>query len=503
MMTQSKPIFNSVLLLTGTLILVKILSAIYRIPYQNVLGDEGLYAYQQVYPVIAIVGVVSLHALPSVMSGWMSSSDKTSVYAMFWWLQVLCFIVSGSIFVLSDEISSAMGDEQLSMMLRLASLTLLPLVLTSMIRGYYQMKHQMTVIAVSQLIDQVIRVSIILVAIVIFYLRGISIYEAGSIAILGSVIACLFVCGYLFFKKRPPLQISWEIKAKDIQNVITMTFLYAISYLILIFWQLIDSFTVIHLLQQTGLTFEESIKAKGIFDRGASLVQMGLIITTTFSFVLIPLLTDALRKKNLQRVHEYANTSLKITLLFSMAAAVGLINLLPLLNTVFFKTNMQVATLSVFMLAVIFVTCIIMYTALLQAKSKKKVLFTGLIIGLITKLIGNIIFVLKFGILGVSIATIISLSVYTLILHLSVYKAYHLKNMNKFILKVAFVLFIMSVVIQIILSIPSHTRLTSLLILLIASAVGALIVLIGTVKLKILNKEEWQHLPLMDKIIKE
>lgn len=52
-MTQSKPIFNSVLLLTGTMVIVKILSAIYRVPYQNVLGDEGLYAYQQVYPLVA------------------------------------------------------------------------------------------------------------------------------------------------------------------------------------------------------------------------------------------------------------------------------------------------------------------------------------------------------------------------------------------------------------------------------------------------------------------
>ena len=35
MMTQSKPIFNSVLLLTITMVIVKSLSAIYRVPYQK------------------------------------------------------------------------------------------------------------------------------------------------------------------------------------------------------------------------------------------------------------------------------------------------------------------------------------------------------------------------------------------------------------------------------------------------------------------------------------
>ena len=43
------------LLLTITMVIVKSLSAIYRVPYQNILGDEGLYAYQQVYPLVAIV----------------------------------------------------------------------------------------------------------------------------------------------------------------------------------------------------------------------------------------------------------------------------------------------------------------------------------------------------------------------------------------------------------------------------------------------------------------
>ena len=48
MKTKSETAFNGVVILTLALIIVKILSAIYRIPYQNVLGDDGLYAYQQI-----------------------------------------------------------------------------------------------------------------------------------------------------------------------------------------------------------------------------------------------------------------------------------------------------------------------------------------------------------------------------------------------------------------------------------------------------------------------
>ncbi|MQH18584.1 polysaccharide biosynthesis protein, partial [Escherichia coli] len=51
---KQKEAFNGVVVLTAALIVIKILSAVYRIPYQNILGDTGLYAYQQVYPIVAL-----------------------------------------------------------------------------------------------------------------------------------------------------------------------------------------------------------------------------------------------------------------------------------------------------------------------------------------------------------------------------------------------------------------------------------------------------------------
>ena len=60
-------------------------------------------------------------------------------------------------------------------------------------------------------------------------------------------------------------------------------------------------------------------------------------MTTTFSFVLIPLLTDAMSDHNHVLMNRYTNASLKITLLISVAAGIGLINILPMMNHVFSK----------------------------------------------------------------------------------------------------------------------------------------------------------------------
>ena len=42
-------------MLTIAAIIVKLLSAVYRVPFQNLVGDEGFYIYQQVYPFIGII----------------------------------------------------------------------------------------------------------------------------------------------------------------------------------------------------------------------------------------------------------------------------------------------------------------------------------------------------------------------------------------------------------------------------------------------------------------
>ena len=65
---EDKPAFNGVVILTIALIVIKILSAIYRIPYQNILGDEGLYAYQQIYPIVALGMILSMNAIPSAVT---------------------------------------------------------------------------------------------------------------------------------------------------------------------------------------------------------------------------------------------------------------------------------------------------------------------------------------------------------------------------------------------------------------------------------------------------
>jgi hypothetical protein len=57
--SQAKNLMRGTFILTIAALFTKILSAFYRIPFQNIVGDVGFYIYQQVYPFYAIAIALS------------------------------------------------------------------------------------------------------------------------------------------------------------------------------------------------------------------------------------------------------------------------------------------------------------------------------------------------------------------------------------------------------------------------------------------------------------
>src|SRR5690625_6752415 len=65
---KMKQFIRGAFILTIAGFISKILSAFYRIPIQNLTGDYGFYIYQQIYPFIATVTILSLYSFPAAIS---------------------------------------------------------------------------------------------------------------------------------------------------------------------------------------------------------------------------------------------------------------------------------------------------------------------------------------------------------------------------------------------------------------------------------------------------
>src|SRR3954464_14534758 len=101
---QSKAVFKGAFILTIAAIITKILSAFYRIPYQNIVGDVGFYIYQQVYPFYGLAVVLSTTGFPVVISKLFAEQrekgneekNRFLLFTSYIYLQlfgVVCFLI--------------------------------------------------------------------------------------------------------------------------------------------------------------------------------------------------------------------------------------------------------------------------------------------------------------------------------------------------------------------------------------------------------------------------
>ena len=113
--------------LTIASFIAKVLSAFYRVPFQNFVGDEGFYVYQQVYPIYGIAMTLALSGLPQFISKIVAEQPdirvKTSVAPTI----SLCVMVSdcllGLLFFGSQEIAISMGIFALQPLMEVVSFT--------------------------------------------------------------------------------------------------------------------------------------------------------------------------------------------------------------------------------------------------------------------------------------------------------------------------------------------------------------------------------------------
>ena len=184
-------------ILSATTLIVKILSAVYRIPFQNMVGDVGFYVFQQVYPIYGLAVTLALSGLPIFISrvvAEQSSSEAQigTIKRLFRILLMGSIIIFGTLEIGAPGMANAMGDERLAPIIRITSwlFLLVPFLATS--RGYYQGRLEMRPTANSQLVEQVVRVSLILIGAYVATSQNWSVYKMGSVVMLNAPL--LFSC---------------------------------------------------------------------------------------------------------------------------------------------------------------------------------------------------------------------------------------------------------------------------------------------------------------------
>ena len=141
--SQLKRTMEGAFILTIASFIAKILSAVYRVPFQNLVGDEGFYVYQQVYPIYGLAMTLALSGLPQFISRIVAeepdplkSKERLQALTPFvHWSAISLWAVT---FLFAGPIAQVMGDHQLAGLIRIVSFTFLFVPPLTFYRGMFQ-----------------------------------------------------------------------------------------------------------------------------------------------------------------------------------------------------------------------------------------------------------------------------------------------------------------------------------------------------------------------------
>jgi len=271
---------------------------------------------------------------------------------------------------------------------------------------------------------------------------------------------------------------------------------------LMILMQFVDSFTVFNGLIEAGYPDALAMTLKGVYDRGQPLVQLGMVVGIGFSMTSLPLLRKWALAKEWGGWAENAASVLKITLLLSSAATVGLIAIMPWMNETLFTDQQGTNILQVFMVSILLASLIYCAHTILQSVNRSNSSIFILIVGLSFKVIMNQLAVRNIGLVGSSVVTVFSLLIICIFMLQLIDKAvWRLVFQNKFILKFIILLGGLYASVWGVLHLLQNMsffagRFGSFMLTLIGVFVGVMVFVVGALFLNILEPDELEELPL-------
>ncbi|ANZ70524.1 hypothetical protein IV79_GL000991 [Pediococcus claussenii] len=493
-------------------LIAKILSAIYRIPLQNLVGNTGFYVYQQVYPIYGIGMTFALSGFPIFISKIIAEqpSEKERWRINFYSFLILVIISIAfflAIFCSSHLIAVWMGDSQLTPLLKAVSFMFLFMPLLAAGRGYYQGIYDVVPTALSQVVEQFVRVAVIIAVAVLATKLSWNVYFMGKWAMASSSIAAVFSSlFFLQFGRKLLAKIPTEIDFKKLGHLFKRFVieggLVCLMASMIILLQLVDSFTVKNGLVSSGVSNEAAKGLKGVFDRAQPLVQLGVVIATSFGAALLPSLTRAVQKRNQVEFYRSAVSLIRVSTIISVAASLGMIAIMPEINVLLFGDTSGSSSLAIYNLSIIFSALIFVYNSVLQSINRLRATFFAVLAGLLVKIALNSWFVQRMGINGASIVTVLSLMTVAIAMGVLVPRQINQRVYVKdgFIFKLIFGAGIMTIVVGSFATVltkilPLTNRAVTMLNVIISIVIGVTIFAVYVFKAHLLSVREWLVLP--------
>lgn len=417
---KKQTVLQGVVVLAIANMIVKIIGALFKIPLARLIKEDGMGLFNTSYTLYTFMFVVATAGFPVAVSKMVAEAmarknraeaDKVFYISLFM-LGIIGLVGSLSMFLFAEQFSDWIGNSRAYLGIEAIAPAVLFISAASAFRGYFQGMQNMYPTAFSELIEAVFKL------VIGYYLadklmgKGIVFSSAGAVlgVTVGTAASAVFlVVVFLFFRgesadnvsvrTKPSVQIWNEL----IKLAVPITIGAAISSLT----NVVDLLTVMNRLQVIpGVDEEAASKLYGLYSGFAvPMFNLPLTIIAALSMSVVPAIASNLALSNRSGAQKTVESSLRMTLLFSVPCAAGLSVMSGTILSIVYDNSDAAYLLSVLGIAVIFVSLLSVTNAILQAYGKMHIPVINMVIGGIIKVYINYEFIPSLNIIGAPIAT--------------------------------------------------------------------------------------------------
>lgn len=457
-----------------SIIIVKVLGVLYVIPFYSIIGETGGVLYNYAYQIYNLFLSISTSGIPIAISIIISeynslnmnkSKNKTFkianklIFTISFIAFLVLFIFAGPIgqFMVSG-IEGTTSIESLKLVIRSVSVCLLIIPFLSVLRGYLQGHKFITITSVSQVIEQVIRIAIVLVSsYVIINVFGFDVSYGVAVALLGAFFGGLFAFIYLNHKRVKNIKKvevleeketdEKEVSSKEIiKKIITYSIPVILVSAISNLYNIMDTKLVILGLSQIGYDAAKSEVIASIISTWAPKVCVIIMaIATGMVSSIIPHIVNNYVNNEKEEVKNKIDQALKIIFTISIPTAIGIFVLSEPIYYIFYGYNDYGSIILKYVAIVNILCCLFtILNTILQSIKKFKSVYFNTFSGLLFIIILDIPFIHLFNSIGLSpyVATVFATILGYLIscslafVSLKKYLDYDVKRIFSFLFKI-------------------------------------------------------------------
>ncbi|WP_155286262.1 putative polysaccharide biosynthesis protein [Lacticaseibacillus zhaodongensis] len=410
--------------MTAGSVMSRILGAVYILPWWIWMGSSAYAAnalFTKGYQVYSIFIIISTAGIPGAVSKQISRYDAMGEYSTSWRLfwhgmmavSVMGLVAAGLMWGFAPLLSA--GDRNMIPVFHSLATALLIIPLLSIMRGFFQGHSEMAPSAISQFVEQLVRVGYMLVSAYMIMVVGnhnyvTAVTQSTFAAFIGAIAGILLLLAV--FVRRLPWLRARNARSLNQVHVSTNQLLIdivkqAVPFIIMdsaISWYyLIDQYTFfkgmlsLYHTNMTQLNYFYAMYA----GNANKLIMIVVSLATAMAVTAIPILSRAITKRDMKNVAAQITSILQLFFFVMLPAAIGMAAISHPLYVLFYAYNQQgFLMLEISCLLAIFLGLFTVLAAILQGLFQNGTAIRLMLYGVATKLILQLPFLYLFNVNG-------------------------------------------------------------------------------------------------------